>query len=48
MIVGRTGCFGNLGYNDMEDEIVMVVYRCPTCGQVICDSEEEAKDFIEN
>ena len=48
MIVDRSGSFGKLGYNDMTDEVVMAVYKCPECGQVISDDEDDAKSYLEN
>lgn len=48
MIIHKTGTFNKYGFCEGEDNIIMQVFKCHECGTVLCDSEEDAKEHVEN
>jgi uncharacterized C2H2 Zn-finger protein len=46
-MVMSTGNYGKLGYNDVEEDVIMIIFKCPHCGAVLTDDEDEAKDSLE-
>jgi hypothetical protein len=46
-MVMSTGNYGKLGYNDIEEDVIMIMFKCPHCGAVLTDDEDEAKDSLE-
>ena len=46
IVIHRTAKITKNGLEDIDDEVVMQVFKCPDCGTILCDDEDDATDHV--